>query len=140
MFRVASRWRHRMMVTLAGVCLCGVRVALIGGLRTWMLRSSATSAQRKSCSAETLLAARRLAGAVNAAGNRLPGGASCLCRAITFRMLLRPTDCPSRLSIGVARGSSNSLRAHAWVDVDGEVLIGGPVRHVEDFQRLGVWE
>jgi hypothetical protein len=54
----------------------------------------------------------------------LPAG-PCLSQAIVADMLLRRRGYPSVLRIGVAHGARGELRAHAWVESDGEVVIGG---------------
>jgi Transglutaminase-like superfamily len=63
--------------------------------------------------------------AVAAAARRLPGGATCLPRALVCDAMLRRRGYPARLHIGVAgRGGVARLRAHAWVEMDDRVVIG----------------
>jgi hypothetical protein len=38
---------------------------------------------------------------------------------------MRRGDNASKLKIGVAKGGDEGIRAHAWVERDGKVLIGG---------------
>jgi hypothetical protein len=54
----------------------------------------------------------------------LPAG-PCLSQAIVADALLRRRGFDSHLRIGVARGDAGAIKAHAWVESDGEVVIGG---------------
>ncbi len=68
---------------------------------------------------------QRMIWAVEAAArNLLPAGA-CLSQAIVADTLLRRRGYPSQLHLGVAHGPKGELKAHAWVESDGEVVIGG---------------
>lgn len=69
-------------------------------------------------------AGARAARAIGRAARLLPGGASCLEQATALRLMLGPLDAGVRVVIGVARPSTG-LRAHAWVESAGEVLLGG---------------
>lgn len=67
---------------------------------------------------------RQLAWAVTAAGRFLPGGRGCLPQALATETLLRRHGFPAQLKIGVARAGQNDFQAHAWVESEGEVLVG----------------
>jgi hypothetical protein len=67
----------------------------------------------------------RMLRAVEAAARRLLPAGPCLSQAIVADVLLRRRGFDSHLRIGVARGESGVLKAHAWVESDGEVVIGG---------------
>lgn len=69
----------------------------------------------------------RVAWAVAAAGDRVPG-ATCLVRALVGEALLSWTG-RSALRFGVRRVSSG-VEAHAWLEFDGQVLIGRDERFV----------
>jgi hypothetical protein len=66
----------------------------------------------------------RIAWAVSVAARYIPGS-KCLVQAIAGRNLLASYGFPSEIHIGVAKDSKNWLNAHAWVEVDGETVIGG---------------
>ena len=74
-----------------------------------------------------------LAWAVGAAARRFPK-ASCLTQAIALEALLAEAGHPSAVRIGVARRTDGSFEAHAWVELDGRVLIGG----LPDLERYAV--
>jgi hypothetical protein len=60
--------------------------------------------------------------------------ATCLTQAIAAHWLLRQGGFPAVLYLGVLRGPGAVFRAHAWVESDGRVLIGGGAG--KDFTRL----
>lgn len=66
----------------------------------------------------------QIAWAVLAASNRLPGTRSCLTRALTAQVLLRRSGYTPELKIGVHRPEGAPLKAHAWVELDGKVILG----------------
>lgn len=51
--------------------------------------------------------------------------ASCLTQAMTAQILLRRYGHPATLRIGVTRGGKGDFQAHAWVESNGAVVIGG---------------
>ena len=61
-----------------------------------------------------------------AAGRRIPGGSNCLVQALAAAVLLGRHGYSSRLRLGVARAPDGRLEAHAWVERDGKLLLGGP--------------
>jgi len=54
--------------------------------------------------------------------------ATCLAQALTLKALLSREGIPSDLAIGVARGDESGIAAHAWVEIDRIVIIGGEER------------
>ena len=54
--------------------------------------------------------------------------ASCLTQALTLQALLSREGIHSDLAIGVARDDATGITAHAWVEIDGRVIIGGQER------------
>jgi hypothetical protein len=66
----------------------------------------------------------RVVWAVEVAGRRLPG-TTCLARALTAHVLLTRRGYATRIHIGVARDEPGRLEAHAWVEGEGQVLVGG---------------
>jgi Transglutaminase-like superfamily len=66
----------------------------------------------------------RLVWAVDVSGRYV--GASCLQKTLALQWLLSRRGVPTRLWIGVQPGEA-TLRAHAWLEYDGQVIIGGAV-------------
>lgn len=62
--------------------------------------------------------------AVEQSARYMPGGAKCLARAIATQMLMqRQGYCPA-LRIGVAKAPQGHLEAHAWIEYQGDVIMG----------------
>jgi hypothetical protein len=68
----------------------------------------------------------RIVWAVGAAGRLVPR-TTCLARALAAQALLARRGHASELRLGVAGGAGRVFEAHAWLERDGRVLIGGPV-------------
>lgn len=67
----------------------------------------------------------RITWAVQAACRNTPGLKTCLARALATQLLLARHGYPALLHIGVVRGEQGQLQAHAWVETEGKVVIGG---------------
>lgn len=70
--------------------------------------------------------AEAIAWAVSAAGRRVPGGHHCLAQAVTAYILLGRAGHSARVRFGLSRDGPDGLSAHAWVEREGSVLLGGP--------------
>jgi hypothetical protein len=70
---------------------------------------------------------RRIAWAVEAIARRIPR-ASCLTRALAADAMLRRSGRLPNLQIGVVK-DGDLLEAHAWVELDGTVLVGNHDLH-----------
>ncbi len=55
--------------------------------------------------------------------------ASCLTQALATRTLLQLKGQNSRLQIGVNKDENDKLEAHAWIEIDGKIIIGKLPRH-----------
>jgi Transglutaminase-like superfamily len=80
-------------------------------------RSSSTVAANTEC-VETI------AGSVRAMSRYAPA-ATCLVQALVTATLLEESGLPACLRIGVARSTGVRIEAHAWVESNGKVVIGG---------------
>lgn len=76
--------------------------------------------------------------AVNTAANVLPVELLCLPRALATKYLLRHVPALS-LEIGIEINPAKAFEAHAWVEKEGEIIIGDWSDSVS-YQRLWVWE
>jgi hypothetical protein len=65
--------------------------------------------------------------AVSAISQYVPA-ATCLAQALTLQALLSHEGIHSDLAIGVARDDATRITAHAWLEIDGTVIIGGQER------------
>ena len=68
---------------------------------------------------------KRVVWAVAAATRRLRKETPCLTQALAVHLFLRRRGLPAQLRIGVAKDDQGELRAHAWVESNQEVVIGG---------------
>jgi hypothetical protein len=67
---------------------------------------------------------RHIVWAVTVASRYVPA-ATCLTQALATQVLLRRCGYSANLRIGVARSEAGEFQAHAWVEYQGEVVIGG---------------
>jgi hypothetical protein len=67
--------------------------------------------------------AERIAWAVGVAAGYVPG-ATCLVQALAAKSMLRRKGYPALVRIGVRAGEGSHLEAHAWLVLDGQVILG----------------
>jgi hypothetical protein len=65
-----------------------------------------------------------------------PIGSTCLTRAITAQYFLRRAGIESRLCIGVMRDDQKAFQAHAWLERDGRVILGGSHEEIRQWIPL----
>jgi hypothetical protein len=76
----------------------------------------------------------QLANTVTAASRYVPA-ASCLTQALTMQILLGRCGHVSTLRIGVARSQDGKFQAHAWVELEGRIVIGGTAEDLAQHYR-----
>ena len=116
---------ERRMLLIALVVVAHVRVVL------WLLPSRVTLKivrRLEEIAANPRTAARpsveAITWAIGAASRRIPR-ATCLTQAVSAQLLLRHYGYDSRLCLGVARPAGGEFFAHAWLERDGRIVIGG---------------
>lgn len=67
--------------------------------------------------------AERIAWAVGVAAAYVPG-ATCLVQALVARSMMLGQGFPAQVRIGVRPGETSRMEAHAWLVVDGQVVLG----------------
>jgi hypothetical protein len=82
----------------------------------------------------TATPAEQLAWATTVAGRFVPGGHHCLSQALTLRMFMARRGYAAHICYGVREVEGAPFMAHAWVEHNGTVLIGGG--NLERFRRL----
>jgi hypothetical protein len=90
---------------------------------------------KQSFSPEKEISAKKFSWAVRTVSRYVPS-ATCLAQALTLQALLSREGIRSDLAIGVARGDESGIAAHAWLEIDGMVIIGGEER--DRFTRLKI--
>lgn len=73
--------------------------------------------------------------ALRRAARALPWHSTCLIEALAARRMLGRRGLTSSLRIGVRLGANGDVEAHAWVEYQGEVLIGN-IADLEQFLAL----
>ena len=73
--------------------------------------------------------------AVETAGRRLLTRNPCLPQALAVLILFRRAGEDAELHMGVTRDEDGPFEAHAWIESDGKVVIGGDVP-IESYTRL----
>lgn len=123
----ARPWSDWILLARATVLTSMIRIALtFVSLRTTVrtLRRMAAKLPRLAKSSQRYR--ERAAWAAHVVGHRLLPKRPCLTQALVLQyLLMRRGDNASKLKIGVAKGGDEGIRAHAWVERDGKVLIGG---------------
>ncbi len=74
--------------------------------------------------------------AIAVAGKYMPG-TTCLSLALAAHRMLHREGYPAHLYIGVGKDHVGSFRAHAWVESEGKIVIGGQDSS-SSFAPLGV--
>ena len=67
--------------------------------------------------------AERIAWAVGVAASYVPG-ATCLVQALVARSMMLRGGFPAQVRIGVRPGEASRMEAHAWLVLDGRVILG----------------
>jgi hypothetical protein len=85
-----------------------------------------------------LVSIGRVVWAVTVASRYVPA-ATCLTQALATQVLLCRRGFAAKVHIGVAWGEMKEFRAHAWVEYQGRVLVGGSeaVSHFTPLLSLG---
>jgi hypothetical protein len=117
-------WKERFLLIEALAAVVAVRLGL-SLLPFQKLRAMVRWAGRCPVGAHKAdaLPVERVAWAVRAVSEFVPG-ASCLTQALSGQALLLRRRRPTRLHIGVAKGSQEKLSAHAWLECDGQIVLG----------------
>ncbi len=108
-------------------------LVLVVRLGLWVLPFSLlnrwfnASAQVRHSSADWA-AIKRIVRAVRSCSRCVPN-ATCLTQALATRLLLQMKGQPADLRIGVEKGRDQKFGAHAWVEVNGRIVIGELPHH-----------
>ncbi len=119
---------------LVAVLAARARLSLLAfpRVRDW----AAAPARKSPCFDDPALLAVRVGRAVAAASACVPGGHTCLVRALAVQRVLSRFGLVSELRIGASKSPAGQLAAHAWLECMGHIVIGGPFysgRHFAPF-------
>ena len=130
-----DRWLLIKAAFLLEAIRLGVRLLPFRTLRRLLARAADTSIGPRHAEQ---VSTDRVTWAVKIAAQYGPGAKSCLTQALTTQVLLARRGYPTLLHIGVARGEQGRFQAHAWVESEGKVVIGGT--GLENFIPLAVFK
>jgi hypothetical protein len=74
--------------------------------------------------------------AIKRAGENLIGKNTCLPVALAGQLQLNLHGYPARTHLGVQKTLSGGIKAHAWVECCGKVVIGGPEQEIDQYTLL----
>lgn len=74
--------------------------------------------------------------AINRTNRNLIKDSTCLTQALTGQLLLNRHGIYTHLCIGVLKEDVGKLHAHAWLESNGRVVIGGPESEIERYTIL----
>ena len=106
---------------LLGVITLGLRILSFQTMRRLLIGTGQKTAGRRHTDQSS---ANRIAWAVRTASRYIPT-ATCLPQALAVYVLFRQQGYPAQLHIGVAKGEGEKLQAHAWVESQGRIVVGG---------------
>jgi hypothetical protein len=109
-------------IVLLGTIRLGLRVLPFARLRTLLAGLARIRSKEDEVSSA---APDRAIWAVETAGRQFPAIGTCLTQALATQVLLARAGCESRLRIGVTRNAAGTFIAHAWLEKDGVIVIGG---------------
>ena len=121
---------ERWLLVQAFLLLGGIKLGL-GLLPFPLLRQLLVSIHRIHPRRNPTATPDQIVAAVNRSSHNMPGGAKCLARAMTTQALLLQHEYACELRIGVAKGKAGQFEAHAWVENQGQILVG----HLPDLSR-----
>ena len=128
--------RRRLLVIEAVACLLAARLSLLvvpfPALARRLGHFVPPSDPRAALSSvpaapERIHLAREIGWAVTRAARHVPFKAVCLPQAMAAQFMLRRRGVASAMHFGAARGTDESLDAHAWLDAAGVEVTGYPV-------------
>lgn len=126
MFFLRNSLSDQRLLIKALALLCFVRLGLwFMPLRT--LREMVEKIARRRLSSTTpqdMLMVRKIAASVRRVSRYVPL-ASCLTQALAAQFLLARRGQVSNLLIGVTKTEEGEFKAHAWLEANGKIIIGG---------------
>lgn len=121
-----TSWREKGLLLRAAILVLSIRVGLhtISFKRLQrMLDGSADPSEHARTRDESYI--DDVVWAVRALARRTLGDKPCLVQALAARWMLGREGFDTRLRIGVVKGPDRELLAHAWLDYEGDTVIGG---------------
>ena len=108
----------------AFVLLCAIRVSLSVVPLTVVLQGLRRLPRHNGASGDDATI-RLVTWVVNIASRKISATNTCLVRAIAAFVFLARRGFHLRMVVGVERTGEGPLRAHAWLDYEGRIILGG---------------
>ena len=111
----------------------GLRLLPLAAVRRsvrWLLLAERPLAVQRRCPENQVIRAAA------SAGKHSPVGTTCLATALVGQALLNRHGHGCQLRIGVRRKTDGAFTAHAWLERNGQVILGGPAGVVDSYTRL----
>ena len=118
---ISERWLLLRAALLLGAIRVGLWLLPIRTMRSLLDRAAAFFRVRETDYESTDV----VVWAVEMAAEHMPRFDTCLTRALAAQVLLSRRGYPALLHIGVVKSAKGKFEAHAWVESDGRVVIGG---------------
>jgi hypothetical protein len=117
----AGDWRLLACVrVMQALALAAVGCAPIPTVRRWLARLRPLA---RACAGP--VSEGRILWAIDASARYRAATSTCLTRALAAEWLLGSAGAPRTMVIGVARPGGGVIHAHAWLERDGRVIVGG---------------
>lgn len=124
--RIARVWRYKKMLAGAFLMLALLRFALFCLPYRKVRRFVAQTPRRRGRGRIDMQAYQaKLVWAIQLAGRYLLGHKPCLPQALAVQWFLLRQGVATDLNIGVQKDAAQGISAHAWIERDGQVIIGG---------------
>jgi hypothetical protein len=117
-------WQERCLLLQTALVVMSVRAAL--GLLAFKQVNELVSQRAMRPRAMRNISKARVIWAVRTASAFIPGS-TCLTQALAAKYQLERCGLNTQLHFGVAKKEDGTLLAHAWLQCDGEALIGGEI-------------
>jgi hypothetical protein len=128
-----------MLAIEAAWTLLEVRVLLaIVPYKQWKHRLQPTASREKYEPSNSRQIVSDVVWAVDRISQRVPKQLMCLARALAVCQMLERRGIFGNLEIGVKRDDRGGFSAHAWVELDGAVIIGS-LSDLGSYSKLDSW-
>lgn len=143
---LALRLSGRDLIAAAWVCSWLIHIRLALAFRSFhtVIAIVSSHAKRPAPYLSKRVSLADIAIWVDRSARLLPGSYTCLPKALTAYLLYRRLGMRPILRVGARREDDGEFQAHAWVELNGAVVIGklpslGQYRVFEQLGELSVW-
>ena len=124
-FSWAERWFLLKALAVVTVVRLGLLLLPFRMVKRMATRGIEKAAGRRRPDVDVETYQARVVWAVRAVARRTLGMRPCLVQALATQWFLGRVGCETELCIGVVKGDAEALKAHAWLEREGNVIIGG---------------